>query len=1252
MSQPTSAASTHRRWARAARRFISPVAAAAALVAATPAGAVDYFWGSGYLTGSGLPGAITLNDTLTLGCWVNNCGGPILDTAFTNNGVINATTNLYFVYNMALTNGWQTQLQGDVGLLDYYAGGWFVNESSGSLVKTAGTGSSNISINSVSRGGSILDAMTGTINFTAGSANFESGAILKANTGTSIVFSGGNANFADGVKLFGDGQFNIGVGGTYGGSIGATNLAFTGGALMGGDGSAGSHATLTSNASMSGNVTLRGAWTVAAGQTLAATGAGSRVIDGVVTNLGTITTDNHLYFLYGHSLDNQGSLQLQGDVGLLESYAGGLVTNSGTLAKTAGAGTSLISGIGFVNNGGLIDVQTGTLQFANAASFQDGTRFIGAGSVLLSAGSNFTGSIQSANLVLGGGHFTGGDGTAASRPSFSGVTQWQGGNLSGQWLLASDHTLNITAGPAKLILGTVTNQGVINQADHLYFQYGNLLDNQGTLKLQGDVDLADNYASGVITNSGTLAKTAGTGTSTINHLTTAVGSTGVVDVQTGRLVFQSGSNSFAAGATLKVAAGSEIAFQDGATRFEGTPSLLGDGQYTLAGNSRIVGNFGAKNLAFTAGNHIGGDGSAGSAGSGATLTSNATWTGSGNLQGVWTIAAGKTLSMQGAGSRAIYGSVTNLGTIHTDAPIYFYYGNAIDNQGRIQLQGDVGLADAYAGGVVTNSGTLAKTAGTGTSTVSGVGFVNTGGQLDVQTGTLKFTGYASFYDGTRFTGAGTSLLSGGALLMGNIHTSNLALAGGNFSGGDGSAGANATLQGHTRWTGGSLSGRWVLPAAQTLAIEAGNTKILNGSFTNQGQMQLSDNLYFQYGNTIDNQGRLLLQGDVGLVNYYAGGVVTNSGTLAKTAGTGTSAIDGVYLVSNGGTIDVQTGTLAISSGGTYYDGSRFTGAGNTVISAASTFVGNIHSSNLRLTGASFNGGDGGAASVATLHGSTRWDSGNLQQQWVLAADHTLDVQAGGTKMILGTVTNQGTLNQADNLYFQYGHVLDNQGTLHLQGDVGMVNYYAGGVVYNSGTLAKTAGTGESDLSGIYLVNTGTLDARTGTLRLPANFSNDGRLMGLGHFAAGQIINNGHLAPGASPGTLTLDSHLVLGDAGSFDVELQDAAHHDLLNVNGNVTLGGTLALSCYGACNFVAGTDLLVLDATGSLSGAFSQVSFTGLDPAAFHVVVDQANADVWVHVDQNVSAVPEPETWALMLAGVAGVLALARRRREALAND
>ena len=222
-------------------------------------------------------------------------------------------------------------------------------------------------------------------------------------------------------------------------------------------------------------------------------------------------------------------------------------------------------------------------------------------------------------------------------------------------------------------------------------------------------------------------------------------------------------------------------------------------------------------------------------------------------------------------------------------------------------------------------------------------------------------------------------------------------------------------------------------------------------------------------------------------------------------------------------------------------------------------------------------------------------------------------------------------------YLQGGATLRNSGRMEFSADSAVA--YGGGAApsfVNDGLIVKTGGDGTLAIgNSLGFDNRGTVDVQRGTIALPDNFTNHGTLTGSGAFAVnGTLTNEGHVAPGASPGTLTLFGHYLQGAAGSLDVELQNPGSADLFIVNGNATLGGTLALSCWGACSFAVGDQVVILDATGDLNGSFAAVTMAGFGSGAFDVIYDTVQDRVLLQVTEAVTPVPEPGTWALFAAG------------------
>ena len=162
----------------------------------------------------------------------------------------------------------------------------------------------------------------------------------------------------------------------------------------------------------------------------------------------------------------------------------------------------------------------------------------------------------------------------------------------------------------------------------------------------------------------------------------------------------------------------------------------------------------------------------------------------------------------------------------------------------------------------------------------------------------------------------------------------------------------------------------------------------------------------------------------------------------------------------------------------------------------------------------------------------------------------------------------------------------------------------------------------------------------------AAFSNRGRIEGDGVVRTASnsgLLNQGVIAPGFSTGTLTIDGDLSFAALGVAQFELTSLDDFDRLLITDDVRFDGTLDVLNLGYTPEVGDSFKIITFDQRLADSQFVSLTWSGFGPGVVFTATYNAN-----DVTLNVSAVPEPGTWLLMLAGIGVVGQLTRRVRPA----
>jgi len=370
------------------------------------------------------------------------------------------------------------------------------------------------------------------------------------------------------------------------------------------------------------------------------------------------------------------------------------------------------------------------------------------------------------------------------------------------------------------------------------------------------------------------------------------------------------------------------------------------------------------------------------------------------------------------------------------------------------------------------------------------------------------------------------------------------------------------------------------------------------------------------GQVLATAGKLLLRGGTG-GGQSSGGTynatspatiafqgTTNLSTAGRLTGTGTMEFNGGVLTIPSGSVALPSaydaaatsftlGDLSLGSDGstgtlTSIGGNRL-GTGTLTVSGAtgiSAFGMNFNGGTTRLEGTTtIAGGAGISGATVDLAGAANLNPG------------------GGINVATGSlnITNGGSLSVADNVnVFNLGggalHVVSG-GTLTrtaagIDGQLGIPVFNAGTVRVDAGRLNITGGNTLTQTAGVTDVKSNALDGNVDI--------QGGALKGTGTMSGPVVNSGGTVAPGASPGLLTITGDYTQDTGGTLAEEITGTTltAFDRLFVGGTASLDGTLAIDS--ATFTPATTDTFkIISGAGSRTGTFAQV--TGADVNGAH---------------------------------------------------
>jgi hypothetical protein len=401
--------------------------------------------------------------------------------------------------------------------------------------------------------------------------------------------------------------------------------------------------------------------------------------------------------------------------------------------------------------------------------------------------------------------------------------------------------------------------------------------------------------------------------------------------------------------------------------------------------------------------------------------------------------------------------------------------------------------------------------------------------------------------------------------------------------------------------------------------------------------------------------------DHGSLAIYDGGSVVGTGVTAQsttfgTLGTGSVSGAGSKLDTGFGQLLLVGGTLSVTQGASVETKDLFLTGALTVTDTSSLFRSKLASpvEHAQIF-------DGGAL---TVNGATAdfqellriYRGGAITVSGVAAV---LGAHSGDSvtdmDVLTGSITLNGGLLDAPDIVLHSTSKITSQLVLdgadaRMQGASLRVGVSASGVVETGGSASAeirngaTATVTATTIGGGGTVTVGTGSKLTGAVSLLSG----GRLMGVGRVVGNVTNSAGTVAPGNSPGTLTIQGNYVQAALAVMDLQIDGtgAAQYDQLVVTGSADLRGQVLLDFLDGYAPKAGETFNILS-VGSVTNYSPTYVVEGLAPGWQFSVTPHGGIYMLTSLS-NAVAVPEPQApcFFLTLAGYA--LNCRRRRRSA----